>query len=45
MILVSYMISQDHVTNGWSKMLGGRPSWEVTNLLILVARGTALEIE
>ena len=45
MILVSYMISQDHVTNGWSKIMGGRPSWEVTNLLILVARGTALEIE
>ena len=35
------MISQDHVTKGWSDM-DQSPSWQVTSLLSLVAIGTVI---
>ena len=42
MLLVCHVISQDHMTEGWSNIMGGSPSWQVTSLPNLVAIGTAV---
>ena len=31
MVLVCHVISQDHVTKGWSNIMCRRPSWQVTS--------------
>ena len=32
MVLVSHVILQEHVTKGWSNIMGRSPSWQVTSL-------------
>ena len=42
MILVCRVISQDHVTKGWSNIMSRSPSRQATSLLSLVAIGTVV---
>ena len=44
MVLVCHVISQHHVTRGWSYILGRSPSWQVTSLQSLLAIDTVGEI-
>ena len=44
MVLVCHVISQHHVTRGWSYILGRNPSWQVTSLQSLLAIDTVGEI-
>ena len=40
MIIVCHEISQDHKAKGWSNIMGGSPSWQVSSVLSLVVIGT-----
>ena len=45
MVIVCDVISQDHLTEGWSNIMGRSPSWHITNMLSLVGIVTvAVEI-
>ena len=37
MVIVSHVILQDHVAEGWSSIMGRSPSWQNTSLPGLVA--------
>ena len=42
MFLVCQVISQDHMTKGWSNIMGGSLSWQVTSLPTFVPIGTVV---
>ena len=42
MFSVCHEISQNHLTKGWSNIIGRIPSWQVTSFPSLVAIGTVV---
>ena len=42
MVLVYHVISEDHGTKGWSKIMGRNPSCKATSLISLLAIDTVV---